>query len=96
MTFKTTPVTIPLYGHGLETVGSIDHEPIVTGTFAADPVTGNDGTIFGVFTVPDPTNGKEPTESVQAACRHAPRMYLQKIKKGAETDHDHGTHTENQ
>ena len=59
MTFKTTPVTIPLYGHGLETVGSIDHEPIVTGTFAADPVTGNDGTIFGVFTVPDPTNGKD-------------------------------------
>lgn len=59
MTFKTTSVTIPLYGHGLETVGNIDHEPMVTGTFAADPVTGNDGTVFGIFTVPDPTNGTD-------------------------------------
>ena len=59
MKFKTTTVTVPLYGHGLETIGNIDNEPMVTGTFAADPVTGNDGTIFGVFTVPDPTNGAE-------------------------------------
>lgn len=59
MRFKTDPVTIPLYGHGLECVGSIAHEPDVTGTFAADPVTGNDGTLFGVFTVPDPANGAD-------------------------------------
>lgn len=59
MTFKTTSVIIPLYGHGLECSGNVTHEPNVPGTFAADPVTGNDGTVFGVFTVPDPTNGKD-------------------------------------
>ena len=53
MTMKTNPVTMPLYGHGLETLGSIDHEPTVTGTFAADTVTGNDGKEYAVFTVGD-------------------------------------------
>lgn len=61
MKFKTSPVTIPLYGHGLECVGSIAHEPRVNGTFAADPVTGNDGNIFGVFTVTDPEDGRYPS-----------------------------------
>lgn len=61
MKFKTTSVTIPLYGHGLECVGNIAREPHVTGTFAADPVTGSDGTIFGVFTVPDPTGAEYPS-----------------------------------
>ncbi len=59
MIFKTTSVTIPLYGHGLECVGNIAHEPHITGTFAADPVTGSDGKIYGVFTVPDSTNGTD-------------------------------------
>lgn len=53
MKFKTTPVYIPLYGYGLECVGNIALEPHVTGTFAADPITGTDGTLFGVFTVAD-------------------------------------------
>ena len=61
MKFKTSPVTIPLYGHGLLCVGNISPEPKVTGTFAADPVTGSDGTIFGVFTVPDPEGGEYPS-----------------------------------
>lgn len=61
MKFKTSPVTIHLYGHGLECVGSIANEPKVSGTFAADPVTGNDGNIFGVFTVPDPTGAEYPS-----------------------------------
>lgn len=65
MTFKTSAVTIPLYGHGLECDGSIAHEPQVTGTFAADPVTGNDGTVFGVFTITDPS--RESVDSVEAA-----------------------------
>lgn len=52
-TMKTTPVSIPLYGHGVETVGSIDHEPIVTGTFAEETVTGEDGKEYAVFTVAD-------------------------------------------
>ena len=61
MKFKTSPVTIPLYGHGLLCVGNISPEPRVTGTFAADPVTGNNGEIFGVFTVPDPEGGEYPS-----------------------------------
>ena len=61
MKFKTSPVTIPLYGHGLECVGSIDHEPRVNGTFAADPVTGNDGNIFGIFTIADPAGAEYPS-----------------------------------
>lgn len=52
-TMKTDPVTIHLYGHGLETVGSIDNEPMVTGTFAEDVVTGADGVKYAVFTVSD-------------------------------------------
>jgi len=53
MKFKTTPVTVPLYGHSLTAAGMLANTPKVTGTFAADPVTGNDGEVFGVFTVPD-------------------------------------------
>ena len=52
-TMKTSSVTIPLYGHGVETVGSIDHEPHVNGTFAADTVTGEDGKEYALFTVAD-------------------------------------------
>ena len=55
MTFKTTTVTIPLYGHGLESAGNVAIEPRVPGVFTADPVTGNDGEVFGVFTISDPT-----------------------------------------
>lgn len=50
---NTTPVTLPLYGHGLECVGSIDHEPTVTGSFAADTITGADGAEYALFTVAD-------------------------------------------
>ena len=63
MAMKTSSVTIPLYGHGLETVGSIDHEPTVTGTFAADTVTGEDGNEYAVFTVGD---GYPATPSIWA------------------------------
>lgn len=52
-TMKTTPVSIPLYGHGVETVGNIDHEPHVKGTFAAATVTGEDGKEYALFTVAD-------------------------------------------
>ena len=52
-TMKTTPVTIPLYGHGVETLGSIDHEPHIKGTFAADTVTGEDGKEYALFTIAD-------------------------------------------
>lgn len=52
-TMKTTPVSIPLYGHGVETVGNIDHEPIVNGTFAAETITGEDGNEYALFTVSD-------------------------------------------
>lgn len=52
-TMKTDSVSIHLYGHGLETVGSIDHEPVVSGTFAEETVTGEDGKEYGVFTVTD-------------------------------------------
>ena len=53
MTMKTTPVTIPLYGHGLECDGGICVEPIVTGTFTADTVTGSDGKEYALFTLSD-------------------------------------------
>lgn len=52
-TMKTNPVSIPLYGHGVETVGNIDHEPHVKGTFAAATVTGEDGKEYALFTVAD-------------------------------------------
>lgn len=52
-TMKTTPVSIPLNGHGVETVGNIDHEPIVKGTFAAETVTGADGKEYALFTIAD-------------------------------------------
>ena len=52
-TMKTDPITIPLFGHGLESVGNISNEPMVTGSFAADVVTGNDGKKYAVFTVAD-------------------------------------------
>ena len=61
-TMKTTTVKIPLYGHGLENVGSLDHEPEVTGAFAAETVTGNDGIEYAVFTVSDPADGSYPSE----------------------------------
>lgn len=61
MSLKTGTVTIPLYGHGLENVGSVDAEPMVTGSFAADPVTGNDGKEYAVFTIADPQNGEYPS-----------------------------------
>ena len=53
---KTNTVTIPLFGHGLESVGNLAHDPVVTGAFAADTVTGmtvtgNDGVEYAVFTV---------------------------------------------
>jgi len=50
---RTDRVTIPLYGHGVETVGSIDHEPLVNGTFAANTVTGEDGKEYALFTIAD-------------------------------------------
>lgn len=52
-TMKTSSVSIHLYGHGVETVGNIDHEPLVTGTFAAETVTGEDGKEYALFTVAD-------------------------------------------
>ena len=60
-TMKTATVTIPLFGHGLENVGSIQHEPDVTGAFTAETVTGNDGVEYAVFTVSDPVNGSYPS-----------------------------------
>lgn len=54
MKFITTPVNIPLYGHALWCTSTMAHEPHVTGTFAEDPVTGNDGKTYAVFTVSDP------------------------------------------
>lgn len=61
MTFTTATVNIPLYGHGLEDVGNIAHEPHVVGSFAADPVTGNDGVKYGVFTITDSETGAYPS-----------------------------------
>ena len=61
MKFKTTPVTIPLYGHGLWCTSTLAHEPHVTGTFAEDPVTGNDGNSYGVFTIADPEDKSYPS-----------------------------------
>lgn len=52
-TMKTATVSIPLFGHGLESVGNICQEPTVTGNFAADVVTGADGGKYAVFTVTD-------------------------------------------
>lgn len=52
-TMKTDTVKIPLYGHGLENVGSIHHEPYVNGAFEADTVTGDDGKEYALFTVAD-------------------------------------------
>lgn len=50
---KTTPVTLPLYGHGLECVGSISAEPPVTGSFAEETIIGGDGKEYALFTVGD-------------------------------------------
>ena len=61
-TMKTSAVTIPLFGHGLESVGNLAHEPRVDGSFAADTVTGNDGAEYAVFTVTDPADGHYPSE----------------------------------
>ena len=61
-TMKTSTVSIPLFGHGLESQGTIAHDPVVTGAFAADTVTGNDGKEYAVFTVTDPENGAYPSE----------------------------------
>ena len=61
-TMKTTTVTIPLYGHGLENIGTIYPEPEVTGAFSAETVIGNDGFEYAIFTVSDPANGAYPSE----------------------------------
>lgn len=61
-TMKTTTVTIPLFGHALECVGSMKNEPRVTGSFSAETVTGNDGVEYAVFTVSDPETGSYPSE----------------------------------
>ena len=61
-TMKTSTVTIPLFGHGLECAGSMQLEPKVTGAFAAETVTGNDGIEYAVFTVSDPANGVYPSQ----------------------------------
>ena len=45
-TMKTTTVTIPLFGHGLEVVGNLARDPRVTGNFSAETVIGNDGVIW--------------------------------------------------
>lgn len=60
-TMKTSTVSIPLFGHGLEDVGNLAHDPVVTGAFAADTVTGNDGVEYAVFTVAE---GNYPSEWV--------------------------------
>lgn len=52
-TMKSDPFTIPLFGHGLETLGSINNEPTVKGVFATDVITGNDGKKYALFTVAD-------------------------------------------
>ena len=61
-TMKTSTVTIPLFGHGLESAGNMAHNPEVTGAFSADTVTGNDGIEYAVFTVSDPSGGSYPSE----------------------------------
>lgn len=61
-TMKTTTVTISLFGHGLEDVGNLAHDPRVTGNFAADTVQGNDGKEYALFTVIDPDDGRYPSE----------------------------------
>lgn len=48
---KTTKVKVSLSGHGLEAQGNLAHYPLVVGTFAEDPVTGNDGAAYAVLTV---------------------------------------------
>lgn len=60
-TMKTSTVSIPLFGHGLESAGNLAHEPVVTGNFAADIATGNDGIEYAVFTVAE---GNYPSEWV--------------------------------
>ena len=57
---KTTTVTIPLFGHGLEVVGNLARDPRVTGNFSAETVIGNDGVEYAVFTVSE--NGIYPSE----------------------------------
>lgn len=59
-TMKTDAVTIPLYGHGLECSGTMAIEPIVTGTFDADTITGSDGKEYAIFTIPAPENKDFP------------------------------------
>lgn len=73
-TMKTSTVTIPLFGHGLEAVGSMEHEPCVTGAFSADTVTGNDGVEYAVFTVAE---GGYPSEWVGAY-----RISVDRLKAG--------------
>lgn len=73
-TMKTTTVTIPLFGHGLEAVGNLAHEPRVTGAFAADTVTGNDGVEYAVFTVAE---GNYPSEWVGVY-----RINVERLKAG--------------
>ena len=51
--FKTTKIETVLGGHGLATQGDILYEPHVVGIFDADPVMGNDGIEYGVFTIAD-------------------------------------------
>ena len=61
-TMKTSTVSLPLFGHGLESAGSLSADPVVSGAFAADTVTGNDGKEYAVFTVSDPADGSYPSE----------------------------------
>ena len=78
MTFKTDPVNIILLGHSIMCAGILRPNPHVTGTFAADPVTGSDGEKYGVFTVSD--DGTHPVSwcgvyylavsGMQAYCPH--------------------------
>ena len=73
-TMKTSTVTIPLFGHGLESVGNLAHNPVVTGAFAADTVTGNDGVEYAVFTVAE---GNYPSEWVGTY-----RISISRLKAG--------------
>ena len=50
---NTTKMQIPLFGHGLNSAGLLTWEPNVLGVFEEDPVIGNDGREYAVFTVAD-------------------------------------------
>ena len=58
---KTDSVKIHLLNHGLMCCGNIAHNPEVIGTFDEDPVTGNDGNEYAVFTIADSEDGSHPS-----------------------------------